>query len=77
MPRYHATITVELHDKDAMMLHEATGIAPPLNTRGLPMAMIAGEANVIVEVVDMAAAIPEALRAVADIYEARESWGVT
>jgi hypothetical protein len=71
MPRYHATITVELHDEDAMMLHEATGIAPPLNTRGLPMAMIAGEGNVIVEVADMADAIPEALRAVADIYEAQ------
>jgi hypothetical protein len=71
MPRYYATITVELHDEDARMLHEATGIAPPLCTRGLPMAMIAGKGNVIVEVADMADAIPEALRAVADVYEAQ------
>lgn len=51
------------------MLHEATGIAPPLDDRGLPMAMIAGKGNVIVEVADMADAIPEALRGLADVYE--------
>jgi hypothetical protein len=71
MPRYHATITVELHDEDAMMLHEATAIAPPFNTWGLPIATIAGEGNVIVEASDVADAIPEALRGVADIYEAQ------